>query len=241
MSPLAIVLASLAALFFLAAGYFAGARLGRAARDALRDERDRALARLDARSDKDLAASREGAELRAWLERVQSELGALSGAVRERQEGAEARVIELARQLAPDGERMARALADARASSRKDLPPLLDRIATEGALRAVLLGDEVGLLLASSSGAEDAEVIAGASSLLLTHADRLGQGGIAAPLAILIHDEADRLTLHRVIRVQDRRYLLTAIGRRETLGLGSLDPAVDLLERVLARDAWSAA
>lgn len=225
MSPLVVLLASSAALAFLVAGYLAGARLGRSAREALRHERDHALAKIDA-----LSQRGEPSELRGWLERVQTELGALSGAVRDR-EG----------ELTPDRERLTRALADARASTRNDLPPLLDRIAAEGALRAVLLGDEVGLLLASNRDAEDAEVVAGASSLLLTHADRLAQGGMAVPLAVLIHDDADRLTLHRVIRVQDRRYLLTAIGRRDTLALGSLDPAVDVLERVLARAPWSAA
>lgn len=237
MSPLAIALSSLAALLFLVAGYLAGARLGRTSREALRDERDRALARIG-----ELSEDRGGLELRGWLERVQSEIGALSGAVRERQDGAEARALELARQLAPGpgGERLARALAESPASSRKDLPPLLDRIAAEGALRAVVIGDEVGLLLAASHDAEDAEAIAGASSLLLTHAERLAQAGMAAPLAILIHDDADRLTLHRLIRVKERRYLLTAVGRRDTLALGSLDPAVDLLERVLSRDAWNA-
>ena len=236
MSPFVFGLATLAGLTFLTGGYTAGVMVGRSAREKLRRERDQALARSD-----EPTQAHESAELEAWLDRLRAETATLSGAVREVQGGAEALASHLARHFSPmaERERLARLLTELGATSRNDLPALLDGIARHRALRAVILTDDVGLLLASSQDARDADVIAGASSLLLTYVDRLEQAGLAVPLSILLHDDADRLTLHRIIHVQGRRYLLSAIGRQGSLALDSLDPAVDILERVLARDAWN--
>jgi hypothetical protein len=329
-----LVVATLAGLAFTLAGYLAGARLGRTARDALRSERDAARGsvaeverRLEAeartvdelRGERDAARARgddaaarlaaterslegmraqaarteeiatrlaaaeralEGAragavrasersrvqeqelararaaeaELRASMSKVAStqeqmmqkmraDLGALSRTLEARGSGESALSQELARHLAPiaDRERLGRALSSIAAETRHDLPTLLDAIASAGGFGAVLLSDDLGLPLATSRNAPDAEVVAGASSLLFTYSDRLAQTGMAAPLATLIHDEADRLTLHRTLKVQGQRYALTALGRSGTLSHASLDPAIDVVERVLSRGAWQAA
>ena len=125
-------------------------------------------------------------------------------------------------------------------ATRRQLPELLALVARAGSFVGVLLADESGLLLASSPGADRAEEVAGTSALLLSHADRVAQRGMARPRATLVQDDEDRLTLHRTLRVGERRYVLTAVARHEGVDPRSLDPAVDVLERVLSRDAWRA-
>lgn len=321
------VILTLAALAFLAAGYLAGARLGRVAREALRKERDAAALRtteLEAAVEREAGAAtrstellerlalaererdvartraetasasaaelsgklergqRELEEARAkaaglaerhaaqereletlreneqklretiaqaarsqerWMQSVRAELGALSGAVEKRGADAAALSKALEQHLAPIAERdrLGRALATLPAQTRLDLGPLLDAIAVEGGFAAVHLSDDLGLPLAASRNAQDAEAVAGASALLSTYADRLRHGGMPAPLATLIHDEADRLTLHRVLTVRGQRYMLTALGRGHALAYDSLEPAMDVVERVLGRGAWEIA
>lgn len=174
-----------------------------------------------------------------WLTRVRGEIDTL--AVRMRRD--EDRQLELARQLAPqvDRARLAKALVSGVEAKRNELPTLLATVAREGGFASVLLADEVGLLLAASPGAPNADALAGESTMLLSHGERAERRGMPRPLATLVHDEADRLTLHRSLLVQDRRYVLTAVARRENVNHHSLDPAVDVLERVLTRDAWQEA
>lgn len=208
MTPLVLLLVATSALALVAGGYLFGARSGRAARAAL-------------------AAAHE-AQART-IEALREELAARPADLRE----------ELRQALRPlvDRDRVGDALAEiAPGRSLADLPRVLDAICARAKLSAVVLGDEVGLPLGASSSATDVELLAGVSSLVLTLADRSAESG-ARPLAVLVHDDANRTILHRIFPVGDARFVLTAVARGRTLGTDALEPAVDKLEALLGRRA----
>ncbi|MCB9604283.1 MAG: hypothetical protein H6721_06475 [Sandaracinus sp.] len=239
-----------------AAGYLAGVRLGHVAREGLRRE----LAAVGARAsslERALAETAGSEPLRQDLTKVRADLEGLARAVAARDETWIAEVrgeldgladklrrdeSELAKRFAPAAERarLAEAVAPEVDATRRELPELLSRVARAGGFATVLLADESGLLLGASPGADHADEVAGTSALLLSHADRVAQRGMPRPRATLVHDDEDRLTLHRTLRVGERRYVLTAVARHDGVDPRSLDPVVEVLERVLARDAWSA-
>lgn len=115
------------------------------------------------------------------------------------------------------------------------LPKLLDAIAERGGFTSVVLSDDVGLPLAASAGAVDVDTLAGASSLLLTLADRAARDGAPAPQAVVVRDESNQTLLHRIFRVGDERFMLTAVARGVEVATSALDPALGTLERALAR------
>lgn len=117
-----------------------------------------------------------------------------------------------------------------------ELPRLLDTIAEQGAFAAVLLTDETGLPVASSTQARHAEQLAGIASLILTLAERIVANQQPAPLAVLLRDESNQLVLHRIFRLPftDERYILTAVARGTAATPEALDPALGALEEMLA-------
>jgi hypothetical protein len=90
------------------------------------------------------------------------------------------------------------------------------------------------LLLAAVGDDGGAVAVSGVSSMLLTFAERSVALGSPAPVAIMVHDEAHRLLLHRLFRVGDERYVLTAIARGRTIQPSTLDPALGKIEQLLA-------
>ena len=124
-------------------------------------------------------------------------------------------------------------LALAGRTGRQHLPRLLETVAMRGGFSAVLLSDEMGLPLAASTGARDADVLAGVSSLILTLADRVARAGGPMPLAVLLRDASNQRILHRIFVIGDERYLVTAVSREE-ISTDALDPALTALEDVLA-------
>ncbi|MFO0616362.1 MAG: hypothetical protein U0414_27470 [Polyangiaceae bacterium] len=135
-------------------------------------------------------------------------------------------------------ERMGRDLArlPPSTSGLGGLPKLLDAIAERGGFTAVVLSDDVGLPLAASAGALDVETLAGSSSLLLTLADRAARDGAPPPQAVVVRDASNQTLLHRIFRVGDERFMLTAVARGVEIATGALDPALGTLERALARN-----
>lgn len=117
---------------------------------------------------------------------------------------------------------------------RGELPGLLDDIAQRGGFSAVLLSDEAGLPLATSSGSDDLDRLAGVSSLVMLVADRLARDTGPAPVAVIVHDEADQQLLSRLFPVAGQTLLLTAVATGATLAPTSLDPALAKIEAVLA-------
>ena len=118
---------------------------------------------------------------------------------------------------------------------REQLPALLDTMARRGGFAAVLLSDDVGLPLAASSGARNADVLAGVSSLILTLADRVAQAGSPTPTAVLVRDNSNQLILHRIFPVADERFLLTAVAKGGEVSTAALDPALAALEDILEK------
>ena len=123
--------------------------------------------------------------------------------------------------------------------TRDELPKLLEAIAKTGGFSTVLVSDEAGLPLATNQSANDADMLAGVWSLLLTIADRVVAAGAPAPLAIMVHDAQGRAMLHRIFSADKTRFLLTAVSHTHRLAPESLDPALANLERVLSRDSWA--
>jgi len=116
---------------------------------------------------------------------------------------------------------------------RHHLPRLLDTVVRRGGFATVLLSDDMGLPLAASSGARDADVIAGVSSLVLTLADRVASSGGAAPMAVLLRDSSNQRILHRIFTVGEERFLVTAVSKGREISTDALDPALAALEDIL--------
>ena len=122
------------------------------------------------------------------------------------------------------------------AGTRRDLTKLLDLIASAGNFSDVVLSDEDGLALAANAAATEADRLAANSSLVLLMADRIAGDGRPPPLAVMLHDEANKTTLSRIFRVQDRRLSLTVIASAEgRLTPTALDPALTKVTSSLAR------
>lgn len=194
-----VIVAGAAVLF--GAGYLVGVRVGRDARDALRVEvqtvaDEAALARAA------LADERGRTDpLRADLHRVLSPL--------------------------VERERLLDSMAHLdRTGTRRDLTALLDQIVERGHLTAAVLHDDDGWPLAASAGTSDLDRLGATASLHLLLVDRLSRDEEPAPMAVLVHDAANRVTLTRVFTVNDQRLSLTAVAPGTTLTPTTLDPAL---------------
>ena len=117
---------------------------------------------------------------------------------------------------------------------RDNLARLLDQVAEKGQFGTVLLTDEAGLPLAVSSNARDLERLSAISSLVLLVADRLARDDAPAPLSLMMHDEANKLTLCRIFRVGGQRLLLMGVSRGAQLTPTALDPALEKVDTVLS-------
>ncbi len=116
-----------------------------------------------------------------------------------------------------------------------DLTMLLDQIAEKGNFEAVLLGDEAGWPLAASSNTRNLEKLGATSSLLLLLADRMSRDGAPAPLALMVLDEANKVTLCRIFRVSGQRLSLIAASTGAQLTPTALDPALVKVDAVLLK------
>lgn len=117
-----------------------------------------------------------------------------------------------------------------------DLPPLLEAIASSGGFATVLLSDDSGLLVAANKSSHRADDSSGLFALMLAMADRMVRGGAHAPRALLVHDDDNQITVHRIFRAGGERYLLSAVTRRR-VGPDVLDAALPSLMATLARHA----
>jgi hypothetical protein len=104
-------------------------------------------------------------------------------------------------------------------------------------LSAVLLSDEEGWPLASSSNSRNPEKLAATASLLLLLADRFARDDSPAPLSLMVHDESNTITLCRIFRVGGQRLSLTAVSTGTPLTPTALDPALVKVDAVLASAA----
>lgn len=203
-----------AAILLLSAGYLFGARKGTTARDLLRRQVQLQAASLDQlREQSRQKATEQDVTLRSTIQDVLAPL-----VERERIS------LDLAHLASEAGE-------------RRELVPLLDRIADVGRFETVLLTNEEGLPLAANSGARHAERLAAAATRMALVAEKIADADGTAPLSVMLRDSADATTLCRIFRVQDQRLVLTALSNDSRLVSVALDPAVTKIELLLVTPA----
>ena len=213
MTTIAIITGLGASILLLTAGYLFGLRGGLKARELLRQQVQQlagVVTQLRESSQRDVD---QDGSLRTTIQQV----------------------------LAPlvERERISLDLAQfsASAGQRRDLAPLLDRIAAVGSFKTVLLSNEEGLPLASNQGAQNLERLAAISTRLAVVADQsAGEDGIA-PLSILVRDTSDTMTLCRIFRVHGQRLLFVAVSNDSRLTSVALDPALAKIEAALSTPA----
>jgi len=217
MMLLAAIIGLGAGVFLLTAGYLFGVKRGYHAREKLRSQ--------------NLVHTEEFRHLQEQLSQRQNEQG----------ESLRATIQQI---LAPlvQSEQLAFKLSDlkGRLGHHSDLTTLLDQIAEKGNFAAVLLSEEEGWPLAASSNTRDLERLGATASLLLLVADRMGRSGAPAPLALMVHDEANKVTLCRIFRVGDQRLSLIAVSASAQLTPTALDPALVKVDAVLSSEQTTA-
>ncbi len=119
-------------------------------------------------------------------------------------------------------------------SGRSDLNGLLDTVAIKAGFSSVLLSDSNGLLLATSSQAQEPELRAGISSLLVTFAQQFVKADQPPPRAVVIHDEANQTAVSRIFILDGSWYLLTAVATGRELPPTVLDPVLDKIESLMS-------
>jgi hypothetical protein len=145
------------------------------------------------------------------------------------------RIVAEAIRPITEHDRLGAALATVESGTdRADLNALLNAVARKAGFIAVLLSDASGLLLANSASAQDAELRAGVSSLLVTLADQFAKSGMPEPRAVLIHDAANQVAISRLFAVDDDRYLLTAVTAGQHVTPTALDPVLEKIEALMS-------
>jgi len=210
MTIFAIITGLGAAILLLTSGYLFGARKGALARERLRQQAQSHAADLEQLREQNRQRNTDQEKsLRRTIQHV----------------------------LAPlvERERISLDLAQftGSAGQRRDLVPLLDKIAAVGRFKTVLLANEEGLPLAANSAAVHLERLAAASTRLALVADQIaGEHGVA-PLSVMLRDASDAATLCRMFRVQDQKLTLTAVSNDSRLASVALDPALAKIEVAL--------
>jgi len=211
MTIIAIITGLGAALLLLTAGYLFGVRRGALSRELLRQQAQQQAETLKQLSEQysRRTADQEGS-LRTTIQQV----------------------------LAPlvERERLSLDLAhfSTRSGQRRDLAPLLDKIAALGHFTTVLLSNEDGLPLAANSASRNLDQLAAASTRLALVADQIGGEQGLAPLSVMVRDASDATTLCRIFRVQGQRLSLTAVSNDSRLTSVALEPALMKIEAALS-------
>ncbi|WP_035648021.1 hypothetical protein [Bradyrhizobium sp. ORS 285] len=203
-----------AAILLLTAGYLFGARQGAVARDHLRRQVQVQAASLNQLQDQSSHdASERETSLRSAIQEV----------------------------LAPlvERERISLDLAQlaTRPGRRRELVPLLDRIAEVGRFETVLLTNEEGLPLAANTAGHHTEQLAAAATRLALVAEKIADENHIAPLSVMLRDESETTTLCRIFRVQDQTLTLTALSNDARLASVALDPALAKVQVALTAPA----
>lgn len=211
MTIIAIITGFGAAILLLTAGYLFGLRKGAQAREVLRLQTQQQAETLRQLTDQSSRrAADQDVSLRTTIQQV----------------------------LAPlvERERLSLDLAQfsTNAGQRRDLAPLLDKIATVGTFTTVLLSNEEGLPLASNRTSKNLDRLAAVSTRLAVVADQIAGEEGRAPLSIMVRDASGATTLCRIFRVQGQRLSLTAVSNDQRLTSVALDPALMKIESALS-------
>ena len=203
-----------AAILLLTGGYLFGARQGAQARDLLRRQVQLQAASLDQLQER---SNQEAAERETSLRSAIQDV------------------------LAPlvERERISLDLAQlaTRPGRRRELVPLLDRIAEVGRFQTVLLTNEEGLPLAANTTARHTERLAAAATRLSLVAEKVSGEHAVAPLSVMLRDATEATTLCRIFRVQDQTLTLTALSNDPRLASVALDPALAKVQVALTTPA----
>jgi len=117
---------------------------------------------------------------------------------------------------------------------RRDLTPLMDKIAASGRFTAVFLSDDAGLPIAHTSTSSDLERLAAAPTRLMITADQISGEEGADPHSIMLRDASGATMLCRIFRIRGQRLSLTALSNDLRLTSVALDPALLKIEAALA-------
>jgi len=217
---MATFMAIASAAVLLLAGYLFGIRQGNRAREKLRiqlaEQKD---SKIDALLQKSEALQRFIEPLAEWdehVEKLRSEMQRMQASMQSQD--------QVSLQLSN---------LQSTATSRSDLTTLMDEIAEKGQFQALLLSDEDGLPLVSSSNAEELDWLAAIASFVVIFGDRIQRDGAASPIAFLVRDSDNRDILCRIFHVGSRRLVLTAVSVEMQLTPGALDPALDKVTGIL--------
>lgn len=119
------------------------------------------------------------------------------------------------------------------ATPRRDLTPLLDKIAASGRFSMVLLTDEAGLQLAHTTASNDVDRLATAPTRLAVAVDQIfGEEG-TDPHSIMLRSASGATILCRIFRIRGQRLSLTALSNDLRLTSAALDPALLKIEAAL--------
>lgn len=208
------------AAVLLLAGYLFGVRQGHQAREKLRiqlaEQKD---SKIDALLQKSDALPRFIEPLAEWddhVEKLRTEMQRMQAAMQPQDKVS----LELSN-------------LQSTATSRSDLTTLMDEIAEKGHFQALLLSDEDGLPLVSSSNAKELEWLAAIASFVVIFGDRIQRDGAASPIAFLVRDSSNRDILCRIFAVGSRRLVLTAVSIELQLTPNALDPALEKVSGIL--------
>lgn len=217
---MATFMAIASAAVLLLAGYLFGIRQGNRAREKLRiqlaEQKD---SKIDALLQKSEALQRFIEPLAEWdehVEKLRSEMQRMQASMQSQD--------QVSLQLSN---------LQSTATSRSDLTTLMDEIAEKGQFQALLLSDEDGLPLVSSSNAEELDWLAAIASFVVIFGDRIQRDGAACPIAFLVRDSDNRDILCRIFHVGSRRLVLTAVSVEMPLTPAALDPALDKVTGIL--------
>jgi hypothetical protein len=122
----------------------------------------------------------------------------------------------------------------ANAVQRRDLTPLMDKIAASGRFTMVFLSDDAGLPLAHTSTYNDLERLVAAPTRLAIVADQISGEEGADPHSIMLRDASGTTMLCRIFRIRGQRLSLTALSNDLRLTSVALDPALLKIEAALA-------
>ncbi|HRD67098.1 MAG TPA: hypothetical protein PKY50_13210 [Candidatus Competibacter sp.] len=232
-----------AATLLLVAGYLFGVQRGYGAREHLRRQSAQQaveMERLHALLMRGEQADTSVQTLKMEMEKMEAKMEKMKTGLEKTIEPVLHQGDVMQRLLQPlvRRERLSAALSELQAggSHSSDLLRLIDQITEKGNFVTVVLCDAAGFPLAASSNAQEQDnKLALVSSVSLMLADRMERSNLPEPLAMMIHDATNTLTLCRFFRVGEQELVLTATSTDTQLVPTALDPALAKLETVLTK------
>jgi hypothetical protein len=216
-----IVLGLATAIILLLAGYLFGIRQGYQAREKLRKQLSHSRdLKIDALLQHSNALQRVIEPLAEWdvqVEKLRTEMQQVQASLTNQD------------QVALDLTNL-----QTSASNRSDLASLMNEISEKARFEAVLLSDENGLPLVSSSEAKDLDRLAAIASFVVIFGDRISRGDDARPISFLVRDNKKRDILCRIFNASNQRLVLTAVSDNQQLTPSALDPALDKVISLLS-------